>query len=274
VQVSWASDAPGTLTDTTAVPTTTGDATAFTSTQGGGGGGSTTAQQQCWAIMDSTLCVGRCAWNDQFFFCDDTPVTTTGGSTTTAGGGGGGGPTTTQLQCWSIMDSAQCVGQCAWNTDFSFCDNAPVTGSTTRATVPTTSGNGGGVTTTAVQCWSIMDSTQCVGQCAWNANFFFCDNAASTTPGGTGGTSATPQVTKSIILSLFLRQSHLVCLPSICLFTFYLFTPCLSISPCLFTFYLFAPCLSISPCLFTFYLFTPCLSTSSLLISVGLLSIS
>jgi hypothetical protein len=30
--------------------------------------------------------------------------------------------TTALVQCWSIMNSMQCVGQCNWNIEFQFCE--------------------------------------------------------------------------------------------------------------------------------------------------------
>jgi hypothetical protein len=184
------------------------------------GGPSTTGAAQCWSIMDSTQCIGACAWSDAFSFCD-AHTTTPGSDTTPFGGGisttsgyitgstGGGGGDSTQAACWTIMDSAQCVGTCAWNADFTFCDNAAdsttegVVGSTTTIPVVTGSsggtttgggGGGGGATTTQVQCWSTFDSAQCVGACAWNVDFSFCDNAPSatgSTEAQTGGPSTT-----------------------------------------------------------------------------------
>jgi hypothetical protein len=194
----------GVIGSTTAIPTgSTADPGA------GGSTGGTTTSAPCWSIMESTQCVGACAWSDAFFVCD-TQTTTPGSGTTPFGGGisttsgyitgstGGGGGDLTQAACWTIMNSAQCVGTCAWNAVFTFCDNAAdsttggVVGSTTAIPVVTgssggTTTGGGGATTTQVQCWSILNSAQCIGACAWNVEFFFCDNAGlgSTPTGGT-----------------------------------------------------------------------------------------
>ena len=99
---------------------------------------------------------------------------------TEATGSTGAATTAGPQPCWAISDSESCIGQCQWNSDFFFCDDATTTpGVNTGTTAPMGSTTAGGIV-----CWMIMDSGSCTGQCQWNSDFSFCEDI-TTTPGAT-----------------------------------------------------------------------------------------